>query len=436
MALFARYLEQVGIYPLLLSYFGNLRKSNKGLPVWNILKQIFCFFYDGTSRHLVYFDQLKKDEGYAAVIENSEEDMLSSHQIKRFFRVFSWIAGGAFRKILKRLFIWRLKMEKPGIINLTLDTMVMNNNEAKKRHGVQPTYKRYLGFQPLQIIWKRKIVDAIFRGGKKHGNYGNRAVKMVTGLVELIRREYDPNVTIILRMDSGFFDEANLEAFNKLNIGFICTGKIYEKTKEYIKGLPEEGWETYDNGHQQWDYIEFGYRYDGWKKFFRAIYTKPVYEEDQGLLEFARPDNIILTNIGVNPKVIENLSAEKQEETIRAKGIINSHHQRGADELPHRGIKDFGFEELPFKRFGANSAFYYCMVIAFFLFETFKEDVLEEVMPVASYATTVRRKALDFAAKIVKTGREIILKVTQAVMDTLRFENLWKRCQNPVPIVA
>jgi hypothetical protein len=24
--------------------------------------------------------------------------------------------------------------------------------------------------------------------------------------------------------------------------------------------------------------------------------------------------------------------------------IIESHHQRGADELPHRGFKDFGFE--------------------------------------------------------------------------------------------
>jgi len=119
------------------------------------------------------------------------------------------------------LFIWRLKIEKPEIINLTLDTMGMNNNEAKKRQGVEPTYKKYLGFQPLQIIWKRKIVDAIFRGGKKHSNYGNTAVNIVTDLVKLIRKQYDPKATIILRIDSGFFDEANLEAFNKLKIGVI-----------------------------------------------------------------------------------------------------------------------------------------------------------------------------------------------------------------------
>ena len=89
---------------------------------------------------------------------------------------------------------------------------------------------------------------------------------------------------------------------------------------------------------------------------------------------------------------------------------------------------------LPFKRFGANSALYYCMVIAFFLFETYKEDVLEEVMPIGSYATTVRRRALDIAAKIVKKSGQIILKVTQAVMDSLHFDKLWERCNNPVPI--
>jgi hypothetical protein len=66
----------------------------------------------------------------------------------------------------------------------------------------------------------------------------------------------------------------------------------------------------------------------------------------------------------------------------------------------------------------------------------FKEDVLEEVIPIASYATTVRRRALDFAAKIVKTGGEIILKVTEMVMDALRFKDLWIKCQNPVPIVV
>jgi hypothetical protein len=76
------------------------------------------------------------------------------------------------------------------------------------------------------------------------------------------------------------------------------------------------------------------------------------------------------------------------------------------------------------------------IVFNFDTVRTFKEDVLEEVIPIASYATTVRRRALDFAAKIVKTGGEILLKVTEMVMDALRFKDLWIKCQNPVPIVV
>jgi len=434
LALFVRYLSQVNIYALLFNCFSHLRRSEKGQPIWNIFKQVFCFFYDGTSRHLVYFDQLKKDEGYAAVIENSPEEMMGSHQVKRFFKAFSWLCGGVFRRILKRLFIWRLKIERPEKIELTIDLMIMDNDEAAKRHGVEPTYKKVKGFGSLQILWNRKVVDAIFRGGSKHSNSGHTVVNMVTELVRLIRREYRSDVPILLRMDSGFFDEDNLVVLDRLNVGFICTGKIYEHVKAYVGALPEKGWKVYDNGHQEWEYIEFGYRYDSWKRYYRAIYTRPAYEGEQRLLDFARPDNIIVTNLGVNPEVVRGCGSPRGKELVQVESIIHSHHQRGADELPHRGLKDFGFEELPFKRFTPNTAFFYCMLISFFLFETFKEDVLEEVLPVASYATTVRRRVVDFAAKIITTSRGIILKVTQAVMDNLRFDKLWEKCQNPIPI--
>ena len=434
LALFVRYLSQVNIYGLLFEAFGHLRRSEKGEPIWNIFKQIFCFFYDGTSRHLVYFDQLKRDEGYAAVMENGLEEMVSSHQVKRFFKAFSWLCGGVFRRILKQLFVWRLRIEDPEKIELMIDLMIMDNDEAANRHGVEPTYKNVKGFGSLQILWNRRVVDAIFRGGSKHSNAGHTAVNMVTELVHLIRRKYRADVPIIVRMDSGFFDKENLAALDRLNVGVICTGKIYEHVKEYVGALPREGWKVYDNGHQEWEYIEFGYRYDSWKKYYRAIYTHPAYEGEQRLLDFARPDNIIVTNLGVNPEVVKNCDSQRGKELVQLKSIIHSHHQRGADELPHRGLKDFGFEELPFKRFTPNMAFFYCMLISFFLFETFKQDVLEEVLPVESYATTVRRKVVDFAAKIIKTSRGVILKVTQAVMDHLRFDKLWEKCQHPIPI--
>ena len=137
----------------------------------------------------------------------------------------------------------------------------------------------------------------------------------------------------------------------------------------------------------------------------------------------------------MNPTVLENLPEKERKKWEDPRTIIASHHQRGADELPHRGLKAFGFEQMPFKRFSANAAFYYCMLIAFFLFETYKEDVLPDVVPLISYATTVRRLVVDFAAKIVVTSRQVFFKVHEAIMKRLKIDILWERCQSPPVIV-
>jgi Transposase DDE domain group 1 len=422
LAFFVKYVEAVGVMRLLLTKFEGIRKNAKGVTVANMFLQVLYFFFDGTSRHVSYFDELKKDSGYTAVVEMPDKQVTSSHAVKRFFGGFSIFRAAAFRWVLKELFVWRLKLNQPVLVTLTLDTMVMDNDEAQKRQGCDPTYKKVKGFQPLQLIWEGKIVDAIFRRGKRHSNYGSDVDKMIRGIVTLIRTRYKATVDIVIRMDAGFFDEENFRLCDELGIGFIGTGKTFNAIKEQVAAIGENEWKVYDNGRQKWSYAGFEYRCDKWEKAYRALYTRPKYDGPQGLLEFARPDNIIVTNL---------TSADLNDECL-----IYYHHQRGADELPHRGLKEFGSEQLPFKRFGANQAFYYVMVIAFFLFQTFKEDNLQDILPMTCYATTVRRQLIDIAAKIVRKGRAIILKVPKAVMERFPLTALWTRCQQAPPVPA
>ena len=234
LALFVRYLSQLQIAPLFENAFGSLRKSRKGLPRWALFQQVFCFFLDGTSRPLRYFDHLKAEPGYAATSETSSDQLASSHTMKRFFKTFAWTAGGSFRTILNQLCAWRLRLACPRVIEAAIDTMVLDNDEAPKRHGVQPTYKKVKGFQPLQMIWAGKIVDAVFRGGRKHSHAGHTLVNMLRRMVPLMRQACGAQVVIIIRFDSGFFDEVILQACNELKIGFIVTGKMYPTIKAYV----------------------------------------------------------------------------------------------------------------------------------------------------------------------------------------------------------
>jgi len=94
--LFAKYLKAINIVALLLVKFGGLRKSSKGVTLTNLFVQVLCFFFDGTSHHLSYFDELREDAGYAAVIEVPSEQVASSHAIKRFFGAFGVFAARLF----------------------------------------------------------------------------------------------------------------------------------------------------------------------------------------------------------------------------------------------------------------------------------------------------------------------------------------------------
>lgn len=435
LCLFVRYLTQIRILPIFERLFGYIRKSQKGIAIGNIFKQLFCYFLDGTSLTLSRFDDLKADRGYTEIIENDSVSMCSSHAMKRFYQSFSLARIWLFRKVLLSLFIWRLKVERPEVVILGIDTMVMDNDSAQKREGVEPTYKKVKGFQPLQMTWGRYLIDAIFRERHRNSNYGDHVLRMVRAVVNKIRSKYRKDVPILLKADSGFFDQKNFEGFSELRIGYIAGGKIYEEIKEYVANTSEEYFGEYEKENNSWIYTEFGDKRGSWTEFRRAIYMKPICEEGQVLFEFARPETIVYTNLGVDKEVTELFEEAGKEKYLNTESIIREYHQRGEDELVHKALKDFGTEHLPFERFKANSAFYYTMVIAFFLFEAFKWDVCSGVLSVRSYATTFKRMLIDFAAKIVHTSHRLTVKVTEAVCQRISLENLWHKSNNP-PVLS
>ena len=75
------------------------------------------------------------------------------------------------------------------------------------------------------------------------------------------------------------------------------------------------------------------------------------------------------------------------------------------------------------------------MLVGHFLLESFKEDVGAPVVAIGSYASTVRRRLIDIAGKIVFHSGETILKVSQACLERLRLPELFHRCRI-APVVA
>ena len=131
---------------------------------------------------------------------------------------------------------------------------------------------------------------------------------------------------------------ADLEA---LGVGYLVAGKLYDDLQGFISGVGESSWGTYQNGDQEWRYVELGDRRGNWKKFRRALFCQPLYEDRQRLLEFARSDQILYTNLGCGSGVDEQLRAAGLERWLEAEALLEGYHGRGADELVHRALKDF-----------------------------------------------------------------------------------------------
>lgn len=438
LALFSRYIDSIGILSFLDKLFTTIRRNRKGGSIPCILKQMLCFIVDGTSSSIGYFDELRKDPGYAATIECRQGSLLSSHSVKRFFRKCSPFYYLRFRRVLNRLFAWRLRLERPSIVILGIDTMVMNNDDAGLREGVEPTYKKVKGFQPLQLNWKGFFVDAAFRPGSKHSNHGTDVQKMLTRMVRVIRKELGDEIPIILRCDAGFLDQKLFRHFESLGIGYLCGGKHYDDIDLKACRTFSGGHSVHRKGRMEWFCCEFTDRRKSWvhdgspDRERRVIYcTQKADENGQLLLSFVDRNSIIYTNIGQGDKIDHYLSLAGQEDMKEMLSLVGCYFDRGSDELVNRAFKDVVSEKLPFKRFHMNATWYYLSLTCFFLMESFKQDVCEGTLSVSSYSSTIRRQLFDIAGKIVRTSRYVIMKVTKPIMERLNLAELWERSSTP-----
>lgn len=431
----SRYLEHQGWLYEELSRFESLKIHRKGSGVSSMIIQMILNFIDGTSLSLSRFDELRKQEEYGSVIGVEQKYLASTSSIKRLLNKCSFNRNRGFRKLFERLFIWRLKAEKPPYIILDVDTVVFDNNDAQCREGVSWTYKKVKGFQPIMIKWNGFVVSSRFRPGKVVGNHGTEVEEMLKETVDLIRRNYRKDVPVIVTFDSGFFDQKLMAFFeDDLEAGYIIGGKMYKDIAERVMLIPEDelGIFRKEGSGIEWYYTEFEDRRGTWERSRRAIFTAARSDGNQMLIKGAGTTNIVYTNLGEMNRITEEMEKAGCGYLAETERVIMLAHNRGDSELTHRHIKDFAGEQMPCKDFGMNEAYFNIMILSFNLHQAFKRDCVEEVIGKDTYPTTFRRKFIDFAGKIVTHAGTTVMKVSASVKTALQLDLIWEKAAIPV----
>jgi len=205
------------------------------LGVYDFFKQVACFFFLGDNLLISEFCRLKNDVGYAKIIETCIEKMGSADTVSRMFDKFNQGEVLKFRDIFEIIFEVMIQKHTGHFISLTLDSMVLDNNDSKKKQGDTPTYKNVLNFQPLHLILDGMIVDMSFRGGNTHGNSENTALNMIVKAIRTIRKVKGDSCQIIFNMDSGFMDQEIFKAIENNKAFFVCNNKKYNNIKDIVK---------------------------------------------------------------------------------------------------------------------------------------------------------------------------------------------------------
>lgn len=430
LAFLVRYIKATGILGLLASLFKSVRKSRKGREIHKILEQLIFNAIDGTKQTITRFDELKKDKAYLKTIETCGNDAVSSHIVKRFFYAITSGVLSGLQGILLKMFIWRLNLTKPKCIILGADTMVLDNDDARKREGVSTTYKLVNGYHPLFLYWGRGVVNMAFHEGSWSPNHNNDYFRMVRKTVEVIRREYRNDVPIIIVSDAGFYDGKYFQLMEELGIFFVCGGRLMDCVKMEIMKLSPSTKKDFTRNENAYSILDFKDKREKWSKEYRAVYYKQAEEGGELHLEFDRRETLVYTNL-MNADQLSKYGIDKY---MNASEIVNLYQLRARDELVNRCLKEFAEETLPFKGFLQNAIYYYIVVISNNLLNFFLEDVQPPTIGVTAYPDTVRRLFIDIAGKIVCSARSIILKFERGLYHRLKLNEVWERCQSCVPI--
>ena len=327
--------------------------------------------------------------------------------VSRFLSNFSFKTTQMFREINFKVF--KKLLSKSGLTSITIDIDSSVINVEGHQEGATKGYNpKKLGNRCYNIQFAfcdelKAYVTGFVRSGNAYT--ANGAAEMIKEIVATLKAQ---NLEIFFRMDSGYFDEEIIETIESLGCKYLIKAKAYAtlvsqvtaSSAVFLKGI--DGRET----------AELLIKLDKWKKKRRFVVSrvlKPEKERAQlSLLEGSEYDYFFF---------VTNTDLESE-------AVVLSYEKRGNAENYIKEAKyDMSVGHLLLKSFWANEAVFQMMMLSYNLFLLFKFDYLD-VSEYRQQIKTFRLKYVFLAAKIIKTARSVIMKLS----SKYPYQEVYKKC--------
>ena len=361
------------------------------------------------SGHFIGIDKLERLKLLKndPLIREFEISVKEPETVSRFLSNFSFKTTQMFREINFKVF--KKLLSKSGLTSITIDIDSSVINVEGHQEGATKGYNpKKLGNRCYNVQFAfcdelKAYVTGFVRSGNAYT--ANGAAELIKEIVATLKAQ---NLEIFFRMDSGYFDEEIIETIESLGCKYLIKAKAYAtlvsqvtaSSAVFLKGI--DGRET----------AELLIKLDKWKKKRRFVVSrvlKPEKERAQlSLLEGSEYDYFFF---------VTNTDLESE-------AVVLSYEKRGNAENYIKEAKyDMSVGHLLLKSFWANEAVFQMMMLSYNLFLLFKFDYLD-VSEYRQQIKTFRLKYVFLAAKIIKTARSVIMKLS----SKYPYQEVYKKC--------
>ncbi|MGB3701218.1 MAG: IS1380 family transposase, partial [Anaerolineales bacterium] len=327
--------------------------------------------------------------------------------VSRFLGNFSHKTTQMFRDINFKVFRKLLSKSKLTSITIDIDSSVVNveGHQEGAAKGYNPKKPGNLCYN-IQFAFCDEL-KAYITGFVRSGNTytANGGAEMIKEIVANIKTD---DLEIMFRMDSGYFDEEIIETIESLGCKYLIKAKVYPTLVSQVTD-PSILFVTGDEGRETAELVTKLNTWDKDRRFVVSRILKPV--KDRAQLSLLDGDEYEYFFFVTNTELPSEI------------GVI-SYEKRGNCENYIKEAKyDMSVGHLLLKSFWANEAVFQMMMLAYNLFLLFKFDSVS-VSEYRQQIKTFRLKYVFLAAKIIRTSRYVVMKLSAKYP----YQDVYEKC--------
>lgn len=311
-------------------------------------------------------------------------------------------------------------------ITLDIDATEIISNKAAAKW----TYKKNKGFMPMvgHIAETGQVLTCDFREGNASPSKENlEFIQQCLGSL--------PKDCFIqsLRIDAAGYQTKIIQYCDENKIHYAIRAKLNAGIKEQLESLSESDWQPFVD------------------KKGKAIEDQETYRTSNCIGDYEKPFTLIVQRKRIKGQVELDFEVDNSDEEISSQGyiyraiatnqddwddstIVHWYNQRAEDsENRIKELKlDFGGDTLPCSDFKANAFYFLLSALSYNLFA-----LMRQLLPIElahHRAITIRWRLYAMAAKVVKTGRKVIVKLQEKNKSLLEQVLLALKGLEPPPI--